>query len=100
MTTSRAVLLALPVVALGWIGMLLLVMRLAGAPAALVPFPPPGLLAQLPEGVAIADATRHSVTLRSDAPDFVAMLYRLGAPLVLPAGLPACLPAPDQPRAP
>lgn len=61
------------------------------APAALVILPPKGLIAALPPGVAVVSAGPVSVTLRG-GDDLVADLYRLGAPLVLPAGLTGCLP--------
>jgi hypothetical protein len=93
MTIRRAILIALPLVVAGWIGVLALVMRLGGdAPAALVLFPPKGMLSRLPPDVALMSIGPVSVTLRSDAPDLVALLYDAGAVLVLPAGLTACLP--------
>ena len=83
---------ALPLLLLGWIGTLALVMRLGGdAPAALVMFPPEGLVRQLPVGVAVVSAGPVSLTLRG-GDGLVAALYSLGAPLVLPAGLTGCLP--------
>ncbi len=85
-------LLALPLVALGWIGTLALVMRLGGeATAARVMFPPEGLVRALPEGVSVVSSGPVSVTLRGGE-GLVATLYALGAPLVLPAGLTGCLP--------
>lgn len=88
----RRWLIALPLVALGWIGTLALVMRLGGAaPAALVILPPEGLISALPAGVSVVSAGPVSVTLRGGA-DLVATLYALGATLVLPAGLTGCLP--------
>ena len=85
-------LIALPLVALGWIGTLALVMRLGGdAPAALVMFPPEGMLRGLPADVSVVSSGPVSVTLRGGT-DLVATLYGLGAPLVLPAGLTGCLP--------
>ena len=89
--TTRAWLFAPPLVAAGWVGTLALVMRLAGAPAALVILPPDGFVAALPAGVSVVSSGPVSLTLRGDA-DLVAVLYRLGAPLVLPAGLTGCLP--------
>lgn len=89
--TIRSWLIALPLVALGWIGILALVMRLAGAPAALVILPPEGFVALLPKGVSVVSSGPVSVTLRGEG-DLVATLYDLGAPLVLPAGLTGCLP--------
>jgi hypothetical protein len=93
MTTDlRRWLLALPLVAAGWIGVLALVMRLGGeAPAALVLFPPEGFVRALPEGVAVVSSGPVSLTLRGGE-GLVASLYRSGAPLVLPAGLTGCLP--------
>ena len=84
-------LLALPLVALGWLATLTLVMRLGGAPTALVILPPEGLIKALPPGVAIISAGPVSMTVSGDR-DLVATLYALGAPLVLPAGLTGCLP--------
>lgn len=91
-TDLRRLLLALPVVAVVWIAVLALMMRLGGAaPAALVILPPDGFLAALPAGVAVTSAGPFSVTVRGGA-DLVAALYAAGAPLVLPAGLTGCLP--------
>jgi hypothetical protein len=93
MTIDRHWLVTLPMVGLGWIGTLALVMRLGGeAPAALVLFPPEGLVRDLPAGVAVVSAGPVSLTVRGgEAEGLVAALYRLGAPLVLPAGLTGCL---------
>jgi hypothetical protein len=93
MTTDlRRWLIALPLVALGWVCTLALVMRLGGdAPAALVMFPPEGLVRALPDGVSVVSSGPVSLTLRG-GDDLVTTLYALGAPLVLPAGLTGCLP--------
>lgn len=88
---ARHCLVALPLVGLGWIATLALVMRIAGAPAALVILPPEGFVATLPTGVSVVSSGPVSVTLRGGG-DLVATLYRLGAPLVLPASLTGCLP--------
>ena len=91
-TDARRWLIALPLVALGWVATLALVLRLGGdAPAALVILPPVGFVATLPPGVAVVSAGPVSVTLRGGT-DLVATLYALGARLVLPAGLTGCLP--------
>jgi hypothetical protein len=94
MTIEWRWLAALPVVGFGWIGTLALVLRLGGeAPALLVLFPPEGLVRALPEGIAVVGAGPVSVTLRGTGDEgTVAALYRLGAPIVLPAGLSGCLP--------
>lgn len=93
MTTDRRLwLIAPPLVVLGWLALLAGVMRIGGAPAALVMLPPPGFAATLPAGVAILSSGPYSLTLKADAAGLVATLYALGAPLVLPAGLTGCLP--------
>jgi hypothetical protein len=92
--TIRAVLLALPLVALGWIGTLSAVMVLSdAAPGAVVLFPAPDLVQRMGDG-AVVGQTRFTLTIRSDAPDLGPRLYRAGGLLVLPAGLPGCLPLP------
>lgn len=97
MTISRW-LLALPLVLAAWLGTLALVMRLGGeAPAALVLFPPVGLLSNLPDDVAVVGRGPVSITLRGGG-DLTAQLYALGAPLVLPAGLTGCIVPPGQAR--
>ena len=91
---ARALILALPLAATGWIATLALVLRLGGdAPGVFVPFPPADLMARLPAGVAITGSSPVSVTLSGDAPGLVAQVYAAGAWLVLPAGLEACIPA-------
>lgn len=91
--TIKRLLLALPLVFLGWIATLAIVMRAGGeAPAAFIPFPPAALIENLPADVAITGRSHISLTLRSDAEDLPARLYQSGAWLVLPAGLEACIP--------
>ena len=88
----KQLLFAVPILFAAWIGILALVMRLGGeAPAALVLFPPAGLVASLPLGTAITASGPLSLTVKG-GPGLVAALYAAGAPLVLPAGLTACLP--------
>lgn len=88
----RRIALALPLVAVAWIALLALVMRLSGeAPAALVILPPEGMLAALPSDAAVTSAGPYSVTVKGGA-ELVAQLYAAGALLVLPAGLTGCLP--------
>lgn len=90
--TIRPWLIALPLLALGWIGTLALVMRLGGdAPAAVVILPPAGFVARLPAGVSVVSSGPVSLTLRGGV-GLVSTLYAHGAPLVLPAGLTGCLP--------
>ncbi|WP_137109635.1 hypothetical protein [Rhodobacter sp. SY28-1] len=85
-------LIAVPLVLAGWVVVLALVAWLGGeAPALLVLFPPDNLIATLPDGVAVVGRGPVSLTV-SGGSDLAAQLYRLGAPLVLPAGLQGCLP--------
>ncbi len=98
--TIRSVLIALPLLALGWLCVLLAVMLVSdAAPAAVVLFPSQGFLDRLPAGTAILAATPVSVTLADDRPGLAGALYRRGARLVLPAGLPGCLPLGAEARA-
>lgn len=91
--TTRRLLLALPAVAAGWIGLMAAVMLVSdAAPAAVVVLPGPDFLARMPEG-AVVSRTALTLTVRSDAPGLGPALYRAGALLVLPAGLTGCLPA-------
>lgn len=90
----RRVLIALPLVALGWIGVMAGVMLVSdAAPAAVVILPGEDLLAGVPEASILARG-RFTITLASAQPGFGRALYRSGALLVLPAGLAGCLPLP------
>lgn len=92
----RRVLLVLPLLVASWLLVLTLVMRVSNAaPGAVVMFPPEGFIAGLPADLSVVAANGVSVTLVSDAPDMARRLYAAGAPWVLPAGLPGCLPLPD-----
>lgn len=85
-------LLALPLVALGWIATLAGVALVSdAAPARYVLLPPETLLSDLPEA-SLVGAGRHWLVLASDQPGFTAALYQAGAVLVLPAGLEPCGP--------
>ncbi|KIC08955.1 hypothetical protein RA19_16745 [Leisingera sp. ANG-M1] len=93
--TIRSAALALPLLFLGWISVLLAVAVLTDeAPAYVVVFPGKDLLLDLPEGTAILAASRYSITLASGSEGFARALYGSGARIVLPAGLPGCLPLP------
>ncbi|WP_420395916.1 hypothetical protein [Nioella sp.] len=94
--TIRRLLLVLPLLVASWLLVLTLVMRFSdAAPGAVVLFPPDGFLSRLPTDVSVVAANGVSVTLVSDSPDMARRLYAAGAPWVLPAGLPGCLPLPD-----
>ena len=84
----------LPVLAAAWLALLALVLRLgAPAPAVLVLFPPAGFVSAI-GNAQVTSASAFSLTLRSDLPDLAARAYAAGAPLVLPAGLEACISLP------
>ena len=93
--TIRAVCMAIPLVLMGWIGVLTMVAFISNrAPAYVVLFPSQILLENIPESSSILATSIASVTLSSDETGFVRALYQSGAWLVLPAGLPGCLPQP------
>jgi hypothetical protein len=88
--------LILPLLVASWLLVLTLVMRISdAAPGAVVLFPPEGFISSLPADLSVVAATGFTVTLVSDTPDMARRLYAAGAPWVLPAGLPGCLPLPD-----
>ncbi len=94
MTIKRA-LIAVPVMIVGWLSVLVGVGLLSdAAPASVVILPRADFVANLPTEVALLSQTRFSVTLAADTPGFARSLYGQGAWLVLPAGLPGCLPYP------
>ncbi len=96
--TIKRVLLALPLVFVGWIAVMALVMRFSdAAPAAVVPWPTKNFLRQLPSQAAILDVHGLAVTF-ANRPDLARDLYASGAWLVLPAGLTGCLPLSKQQR--
>ena len=93
--TIRAVFIAIPVVLMGWIGVLTVVAYVGdGAPAYVVLFPAQNFLENIPKSSSILATSIASVTLTSDESGFARALYQSGAWLVLPAGLPGCSPQP------
>ncbi|MBV7377550.1 hypothetical protein [Maritimibacter dapengensis] len=97
--TIKAVLIGLAGMVAGWVAVLVLVGLLSdAAPAQVVILPSARLIENLPPDVAIMDSARFSVTLESDSPALARRLYASGARLVLPAGLPGCLPLPETAR--
>ncbi len=90
---------ALALVGAGWIGTLMLVMLVSdAAPGAIVLFPRADFVSNLPRGVAVAGGGRGWIALRADMPGLGRVLYRAGGRVVLPAGLPGCLPLPEAAR--
>ena len=93
--TIRAFLIAIPAMFLGWVLVLVAVGLLTDeAPASVVLFPSEDFLNALPVGASVLGTGLYSITLKSDAPRFAQSLYQSGAMIVLPAGLPGCLPLP------
>ncbi|MGI3185664.1 hypothetical protein [Nioella aestuarii] len=87
--------MGLPLLLASWLLVLTLVMRFSdAAPGAVVLFPPAGFVANLPADLSVVAASSFTVTLVSERPDMARRLYSAGAPWVLPAGLPGCLPLP------
>ncbi|WP_412564364.1 hypothetical protein [Thalassobius sp. MITS945101] len=96
--TIKSVLIALPLMLLGWVATLVLVGLLSdAAPAQVVLWPGVDFTADLATDIRVIGATSWSVTLESDQPALARKLYAAGAWLVLPAGLPGCLPLPAAP---
>lgn len=93
--TIRHWLLALGGAFAGWLMTLALVMVLSdAAPGAIVLWPRGDFMARLPDGAAVVGGGAGWVAIRSDAPGLGRALYRAGGSLILPAGLPGCLPLP------
>lgn len=91
--TIRRLVLALPVLGLGWLGVLVGVGLFSdAAPASVVVLPSRHFLATLPPDFAVIEQGARTITLTSEAPGAARRLYASGAFLVLPAGLPGCLP--------
>lgn len=94
--TIRSILIALPLLFLGWFSILVTVALLTDeAPAYVVLFPSDAFLSDLPDGVAIIAASSVSITFTSENRGFARSLYGSGAWIVLPAGLRGCLPMPQ-----
>lgn len=93
--TIRQWSLALVCVFAGWVTVLALVAVISdAAPGAIAFWPADDFAAQLPSGAAITGAGRFWVAVSGPVDDLGLALYRAGARLVLPAGLPGCLPLP------
>ncbi|MEO3480354.1 hypothetical protein AAFO90_22155 [Phaeobacter sp. CAU 1743] len=95
--TIRSLLLALPLLLLGWFSILLTVALVTDeAPAYVVIFPGTTFMQELPNDTSILAISKFSITLTSGLPGFAKSLYASGAWIVLPAGLPGCLPLPQE----
>lgn len=80
-------------VLVGWFSLQLLVMYFTdAAPGAVILFPSTDFVAQLPQDVAVVGGGGNWIAVKSDAPNLGKNLYGAGAWVVLPAGLPGCLP--------
>ncbi|NHF72881.1 hypothetical protein [Paracoccus xiamenensis] len=93
--TIRRLVLSLPLMFAGWLAVLVAVGLISdAAPAYVVPLPPGDLIGRLDPDISVMATGDYSVTLTSDQPGVARRLYAAGAWLVLPAGLPGCLPLP------
>lgn len=96
--TIRTWAAALGCVLAGWVAVQALVMRFSdAAPGAIVIAPGAGFTANLPADIAIVGTGKRWIAVRSDRVGMGKTLYGAGALLVLPAGLPGCLPLPESP---
>ena len=85
--------IAITAVVIGWFGLQLSVMYFTdAAPGAVALFPSADFVARLPADMAIVGAGSNWIAVRSDQPNLGKNLYAAGALIVLPAGLPDCLP--------
>ena len=95
MSTTTRLVLALPFVLAGWLAVLVVVGLVSdAAPAYVVVLPRAGLLDALPEGSGLMAASSVTLTLSNPGDGLAREIWRHGALLVLPAGLPGCLPLP------
>jgi len=79
----------------GWLATLMLVMTLTdAAPGAIVLFPTPDFTTRLADSASIVGIGPFWIAVKSDTTGLGLMLYRSGGRIVLPAGLPGCLPLP------
>ncbi|WP_120501888.1 hypothetical protein [Roseovarius sp. EL26] len=86
---------ALVAVFVGWIVVLASVAMLTdAAPGAIVLFPAADFAARLPDNAALVGGGLFWLAIRGEGPDLGWSLYQSGGRLVLPAGLPGCLPLP------
>ena len=93
----RRLVMTVPLVGFGWVATLASVAVLTDeAPGYVAMFPSARMMEKLDGSIAILAANRFSVTLSAKGPSAAAQLYRAGARLVLPAGLPGCLPLPSR----
>ena len=96
--TIRRWMIALAAVLAGWLAVLSLVMVLSdAAPGAIVLFPSDRFIDRLPDQAAVVGGGAYWLAVRSDMEGLGLALYRAGGGLVLPAGLPGCLPLPARP---
>lgn len=80
-------------VLVAWVAIQALVMRFTDiSPGAVALFPSAGYGPGLPADMAISDAGWFWIMVNYDGPNLAKSLYSEGALLVLPAGLPGCLP--------
>ena len=90
--TIRSWALSIVLVLFGWISLQLGVMYFTdAAPSAVALFPSSGFIDQLPPQAAILGMGKQWIAISYDGPDLGKTLYKAGALVVLPAGLPGCI---------
>lgn len=91
--TIRSWVFSFALVILGWFALQIVVMLFTdAAPGAIALFPASDFIARLPDDVSVVGTSANWISVRSDAADLGSNLYSAGALIVLPAGLPGCLP--------
>ncbi|MGB7317359.1 MAG: hypothetical protein WBC85_05260 [Planktotalea sp.] len=91
--TIRTWIVSVAAVVAGWLALQVSVMYFTdAAPGAVALFPASDFTTHLPADMAIVGGGAHWIAIKSDTPNLGKSLYAAGALLVLPAGLPGCLP--------
>ena len=91
--TIRSWIISVAMVLVSWISLQLGVMYFTdSAPGAVALFPSDDFISRLPEDAAVVDIGNNWIAVSFDGANLGRKLYGAGAWIVLPAGLPGCLP--------
>ena len=91
--TTGSWIFSFSLVILSWSALQTVVMLFTDtAPGAIALFPANDFMAHLPDDVSVVGTGVNRISVRSGAADLGPKLYSAGALIVLPAGLPECLP--------
>ncbi|MGX9354009.1 hypothetical protein ACS3SW_02255 [Roseobacteraceae bacterium S113] len=91
--TIRTWIISVAMVLVSWISLQLGVMYFTdAAPGAVALFPSDGFISRLPADAAVVDIGNNWIAVRFGGANLGRKLYEAGAWIVLPAGLPGCLP--------